>query len=519
MQISPEAVLGRYWEPRTYYSSTSRFTWSFFFSSENPQKLHSPRYHHMARSRTFIRPNTPLVPGPVKLSPLDQFTNRVYTPLLLLFKIDASVQRDIICSDLQIGLSSLINDVPFIAGNVVLEDEETGNLQIDIPDDAGVMFSVREMSDPTKRPVLDFEELKKAAFSSSLLDPSELSPLHFAPEPVAPVLAVQANFIRGGLILAVFIHHSAADAIGLLTLSKRWSRLVSAEVASCAIHGSESFPNEALDRSVLVPDTGTWRRLYDFPGFVKARKEIQDIEHKEKNNEFVEQPAALTIAYWYVSPSGLQALEEIAKPTDKTGRSFTQSSVLTALIWQHCTRAQRLDKHGVETVSIWVRCDIRGRLDPPLHPQFIGNAVIHCRAETSLADFDSAKPDALYRIAAKINDSIEWYSSDNIWDLLAAMSACPRFGEAEPTVDEFSESNFKITNMSVASLNDSQWGSRMGTPCAIRFPGIFVLDGQSVVFPRLPDGGIEFSTHLTVEVLQRLKADPVFTKHVQFRCS
>ena len=181
----------------------------------------------MARSRTFVQPNTPLVPGPIKLSPLDQFANRLYTPLLLLFKIDAEVPHDVISSDLQIGLSSLINDVPFIAGNVVLEDEETGNLQIDIPDDAGVMFSVRDLSDPTKRPILDFEELEKAAFSSSLLDPSELGPLHFAPEAVAPVLAIQANFIRGGLILAIFIHHSTADALGLLTLLKRWSRLVS----------------------------------------------------------------------------------------------------------------------------------------------------------------------------------------------------------------------------------------------------------------------------------------------------
>ena len=246
---------------------------------------------------------------------------------------------------------------------------------------------------------------------------------------------------------------------------------------------------------------------------------MQDVQHKQKNNDIIKQPAALTIAYWYVSPSGLQALEEIAKPTDKAGRSFTQSSVLTAFIWQHCTRAQRFKQRGIETVSILVRCDIRARLDPPLHPQFMGNAVIHCRAEAPLADLDSSKPDALHHLAAQINDCVEWYSSDNIWDLLSAMSACPRLGEAEPIMDEFSESNFKITNMSVASLSDSQWGARMGTPSAIRIPGIFVLDGESIVFPRLPDGGMEFSTHLTVEVLERLKADAVFTKHVQFRCS
>ena len=472
-------------------------------------------------SYTLVRPNTPLVPEIIKLSPIDQFSNRVYSPLLLFFKFDAEVLRKAICRDLQGGLANLIKEVPFIAGSVFLEDEETGSLQIEIPEDAGVMFKIREMLDSRKGPVLEFQSLEKAGFSSSLLDPSELGPIHFLPESVAPVLAIQANIIRGGMILACYIHHSTTDGLGLMALCQRWSRHVSAEVASCTIPTSESLPEEILDRSVLFPDTSTWRSLRDFPGIAKVCKSapVQDQQPEIRDNHVVRQPPELTIAYWYISPRNLRALEQAAKPSDNGGFSFTTSCVLCAFLWQCCMRAKRLEQHNVKTVSIFMRCSIRRRIDPPLHPQFLGNAVVHCRAEISLAELVASKPGTLYWIASLVNDCIEWYSSDKIWELLAAMSATPRFGDIEPIMDDVSETIFKITDMSMVPLHSSHWGARMGNVCAMRIPGIFVLDGEAIILPRLPDGGIEFSTHLPVEALNALKADTEFTRYMQFRCS
>lgn len=479
----------------------------------------------MTTTNTFVRPSASLVPETIKLSPIDQFTNRVYTPLLLVFKLDEAL-RDVICHDLKLGLANLINDIPFLAGNVILEDEESGNLQIDIPEDPGVMFKVKEMLDSAKGSMLDFDALEKAAFSSSFFDPSEIGPIDFVPEPVAPVLAVQANFIRGGLVLASYIHHSTTDALGLMAIWKRWSRYVSTAAASCAVTASEPFPEETLDRSALFPDYGTWRKLHDFPGFVKEGEStsIRAPEAKQKNHLLVNQPAKLTIAHWYISPSNLQALEETAKPADSVGGSLTSSCVLAGFLWKHCVRAKRLEQRGIETVSIFVRCNIRRRIDPPLHQQFLGNAVVHCEAKVPLAELVSSElipsePGSLYHIASLVSGCIEWYTSDNIWDLVSALSTTPRFGDTEPVMNLFSESVFKITDVSAVPLHSSHWGPRMGNPCAIRLPGIFVLDGEAIILPRLPDGGIEFSTHLSIDALEELKADAEFAKHVQFRCS
>lgn len=472
----------------------------------------------MTTSNTFVRPNTPLVPETIKLSPVDQYSHEVYTPLLLFFKFDVTVLQDVVCHDLKTGLASLINDVPFLAGNVVMEDEESGNLQVDIPEGAGVMFKVKEMVDSAKGPILDFEELEKASFSSSLLNMSEISPTHYIPELVAPVLLIQANFIRGGLVLTSYIHHSTTDGRGLMTIWKRWAKYVSAAATSRTVLKSESFPEETLDRSILFPHTGTWRNLYEFPGFAKVCNSTTN-QPRQKIQRLINRPLELSIAHWYISPANLQAMEELGKPADDVGGSLTASCVLAAFLWQHCTRVRRLERRGITDVSIFVRCDFRRRIDPPLHPDFLGNAVVHCEAKIPLDELLSSKPGTLHRVASLISGCIDWYTSDNMWDLFSAMSANTRYGETEPTMDLFSESVFKITDLSSIPLQDSQWGPIMGNPSTMRLPGVFVLNGEAVVLPRLPDGGLELSTHLPIAALEELKADAEFTKYVEFRCS
>jgi hypothetical protein len=475
----------------------------------------------MATSSVYVRPNTSLVPQTVKLSPFDQYSIRVYIPALLFFKFDAKASRDVICSDLQLGLACLVDDMPFLAGNVIVEDEERGSVQLDIPDDAGVLFKVRKMLDVEKGPVLDFEELEKVWFPSSLLDPSLLTPIHFVPGRVAPVLAVQVNFIRGGMILAINAHHSVLDGVAMATIVQRWSKHVAATSEARIVPISECFSAKEVKRSSLFQGTGSRRNLHDFPGFKEARKPSSGMDvlssRVTKNN--TEQLPSLAIAYWYISRDNLQALKEQAKPTNRTGGKITESNIFSAFIGQHYSRARRLEHRDVKTVSLFMPCDARARLDPPLHPEYPGNVVVHSRAEVPIAELYSSEPDALYRIASLINDSIGWYSSDTIWELLSAMEAAPRIGDVERSMDVTCKTDLEITDTSAFGLFATHWGAILSKPYVFRVPGIYALDGQVGILPRLPDGGLEFITYLDVETLAQLKVDVEFTRYVQFRCS
>ena len=480
----------------------------------------------MAMASVYVRPNAPLVPETIKLSPIDQYTIRVYIPALLFFKLTANASREVIFSELQQGLASLLDDIPVLTGNVIVEDEARDTVQLDIPEGAGVLFKVKEMVEAGEGPVLDFDELEKARFPSSLLKPSFLSPIHFVPEPVAPCFAVQANFIRGGLVLAMYAHHTVMDGVAMATIWKTWSKHVAAISEARILPTSASFPAEALERSPLFQGMGSRRKLTDFPGFEEARRlsrtdsgppESDVAPNMETSNHTVQSPA-LTIAYWYISRDKLRKLEEKAKPTNPKESKRTESNVFSAFVWRHYSRARRLEQRGVKTVAFFTPCDARARLDPPLHPDYPGNAVVHSRAELPIAELFSSKPDALYRIASLISDSIDWWSSDTIWELLSAMEAWPRVGDAERSMDVTCKTDLEITNTSSFPLFTSYWGVHLGNPCAFRIPGIYVLDGQVAILPRLPDGGLEFITYLDVEALELLKADREFTSYAQFQC-
>ena len=58
-------------------------------------------------------------------------------------------------------------------------------------------------------------------------------------------------------------------------------------------------------------------------------------------------------------------------------------------------------------MSFFLPRDVRARLNPPLHPDYPGNAVVYSKADAPIDELFSSKPDVLYRIASHIRSSIE----------------------------------------------------------------------------------------------------------------
>jgi hypothetical protein len=148
----------------------------------------------------FVKPNVPLVPGLTKLPPLDQVEGRFIIPPILVFRVDSPDAQDSILQDLQDGLANTIEQMPFIAAEVIPDNVERGTIQLEIGENAGVWFHVNEL------PEVDFAELERRRFA-----PAAFDVIHLMPEPRqhdwnrSPVLTVQATFITGGL-LVVRVH-------------------------------------------------------------------------------------------------------------------------------------------------------------------------------------------------------------------------------------------------------------------------------------------------------------------------
>ena len=471
---------------------------------------------------TFVKPNYPLVPETINLSPFDQFIGRHYSPVLLIFETHPNSSQEVILSELRQGLAKLLDDMPFLAGNVVLADESRDHLQLEIPEDAGVLFRVKEMTGPGEGPVLNFAELQQNWFPTSVLESSHLSPISLDPKAIAPCISVQATFIQGGLILATYIHHSVVDGDGAGVIFMRWAKYVKAISEGRILSNSDPFDESALDRSPLFPIHPSKNKLYDFPGFQDGDESDEGgmwwsagerLAMYEKN-----QVEKTQVAHWHFSKEKLVELQEMAKPLSPNDGKMTEGTILTAFIWKHFTRARRLQEQGVVKVSCHNPCSIRARLEPQLHSDYPGNAVVPSKAELPIAELLSSDPDTLYRVAAALRVSIDWWTSDRIWGLLGAMEAWPRVRHIERIMDLNHKIDLHMTNVSGLSLMKLHWGESLGPVRSFSMPSMSMMPGFGMIMPRGPDGGLLVMLFTERESHERLIEDKEFLRFAEFKC-
>ncbi|KAL4917432.1 transferase family-domain-containing protein [Aspergillus aurantiobrunneus] len=455
----------------------------------------------MPTDTSFVRPNVPLVPETVKLSPIDQFTIRVFTPTLVCFKTEPGAPEDTICSVLKQSLANVLDNMYFLAGKIRVADKTPGTVELSVSEDDAVLFNVHTMRGDEEDHFLDLDELARDHFPPSRLDPAVLLPGSVFSWPVAACMAVQVNFIRGGLILAANIHHSVVDGSGIGVVLKYWARQAAAISQGLIVPTSETFARDALDRWPLFPVPGMSPAMSEYPGF--TNKGVA---------EYFRTTEGLTISCWRISPANIRNLVGKVRTGDVTDKPGTESSVISAFLLRYYTKARRLDERGVTTVSAFASCDARTRMEPPLHPDYPGNVVVHSQATFPLAQVLSPCMDSLGDISLSIMESIEWWTPERVRQLLSSMQTHPRVGDVSRSMDLEADTCLEVSNVGNMQLYSTFWGNHLGNPCSLRLPYIPVLDGQIKFMPRLPDGGLELMFFMHKTPLERLKGDLEFTK-------
>jgi trichothecene 3-O-acetyltransferase len=468
----------------------------------------------------LLRPTPPLIPESVRLSPLDQAPIRRMIQMILCFKLEANASREVIATELQQGLINLLPEAPFLAGNLTVEDKERYTIQLEVPHDAGVEFRITDLTQ--LEGYATFDELEKAWIPPSSLNSAMLVPQLPNSHP-RRCLLVQANFISGGLLLTTSAHHSVMDAGGVFSFLKHWSRHTAAVSEARILFADQVLPDVTLDRSLLSNGTQTcdvtdYNMLIKGPRIPKAfATSTFDIANEE--TMITSPPKSLRgqQAYWYISRDKLRDLQMMAKPTNQSDPELTENSTLSAFLWQEVSRARNLEQRGFQKTMLRSMCDIRGRLDPPLHPDYLGNAYIHFKTDTSTAELLSVRADALYQTALRISDSVKWWNSDRIWAFMGAVEAYPGLsGVRDPGA--YAGPDLLISNMSQMPLHEFSWGRNLGTVHTLRSLDKVKVIGWVAICPRLPDGGLEILTCLEPDTLERLRHSAEFTRFIEWRC-
>jgi hypothetical protein len=214
------------------------------------------------------------------------------------------------------------------------------------------------------------------------------------------VLHVQINVINGGIILAVYIHHSVMDGCSMSRFIDEYAKYVKPKLdllipgKVIPLHPPSSPPNpglESLTRSSLfsrrsVQDLHMEKALHACP----ERKTISRSHWKDKLRGLPTPPRPTGKSFIFSdikmkllkeSLSGQLASQGYGASEEEKSAFLSTLDCISALVWAYNIRARSryLQEDGVSRFLVAV--DVRNRLEPPIPESYMGNATLYNAAE------------------------------------------------------------------------------------------------------------------------------------------
>lgn len=334
----------------------------------------------------------------------------------------------------------------------------------------------------------------------------------FTPGERLPAADLQANFIPGGLILTGCFFHVFGDAKTYFNWLETWAE-------ECRrVQGLETGPRKEIpdewftDREKHMKPSGrNPGRAEDHPEVLVLPFTPEGFPPKMISRDHVGQVFRLTAQQ-------LEALKAEASPknaTEPTDQTYVSTNdAMSALMWQSVMRAQFPElKEDENPTSIFnIAVDARSRTDPPVHPRTFGNWLGWVAPQFPLRKMLTTA--SLADVAIAIRKAVLRLNTQYVDDLSALFESVEDANRVVATafldVPGYNCVQTSWINMAMYSLD---WGKALGgTVQAVRSPEVGIINGGSLVLPKLPDGGIELIIGVESKCLPRLLADPFLAK-------
>jgi aryl carrier-like protein len=512
-----------------------------------------------------------------KMNPFDYVNPNHYMGLNMYFPVREGVSFEQAFAKLQQGLQRAMQLIPALEGQITpASDKEVGYKEGDLrvvipplrsssPEDSN-QHAPRQLTFKDLSDILpSFESLRESSFLSSTIPDDLVLPCDSFPAYPADILVAQANFVKGGCILATNFHHGCMDAVGVMVALKTWAescRFFEGDIsATCDWLDPESFNHDLpeivheLEGHTRRPeniDPGTWGFLPFVPpgeqthGASLTTGVTKDSEPTVKelppppvwDKKFVWPPIpdpagrSLKTTTFLIPSENLERLkQEVMADPEAKGVITSLSDIVQAFFWRHAIRARyRVAKelHGQkfgadETSILELPIDTRPHFSSLIPSTYMGSMLIVNRATMGVEKLCS--PDtsvgtvayALREAAARITPSLV-HNCFTLLQSLPAVDPQGRFSYADMGLDGMHAmiSNMMLFQPSEISFGDGFFGNG-GSPETLR-PQIERGSGRFrflVIHPMRSDGGAELVLGTLPEELEMLKSDLEFTKYAR----
>ena len=475
-------------------------------------------------------------PFNLQLSRLDMRMAPMYSKRVLCFHLpnNSIEHKEYITRLLLTALRSTVEELPFLAGSVVPFSKDQPWLHDLVPHGAAYLV-VKDLSRE-----INFLDLRKARFSSVLLDTEQLCPLpeaFYLRDGPIDVCRLQANFVDGGLLLVVSIVHTVCDGRGISNVLRIFAeKLRTAQTGdpmrlSTACEET-SKPTYSFNRVSILSGNGLCGAIENHPGWTTLPVPFHggSAETKTLCTTFhISSDSLRTLKQVALSPSSsASATINIPHPLDgaQTSSSDQTSSISThdaiaALIWRSIMlarhRAGIISDRAITHFSQAVDCRTRLQLPEP----YFGNAIYAVKTSLALPllacttdSFDESWISGLQTAARAIRAEVSGATAGKIRDLLGFIERTDMEILTRPSVlGDTSIGSILFGSYFRFEMHELDFGEALGGKIeAFRLPSRGLLPGMPVVLPWLPDGSCEFVINEQEEVMRFIAEDEVFRR-------
>jgi trichothecene 3-O-acetyltransferase len=435
-----------------------------------------------------------------------QLTWDTYTIVVLGFAEQTGSTSDDVMKTLDTSALQLLQAFPFLAGKVTKHGQtstNSGTYEI-------VPYPPHDNKSPVRRKDCtnlcpSYEELVAADAPFSMLNGDTLCPVRgmghaYNASHEQPVLIIQANFVKGGLLLCCASHHNALDMNGQGMVIK---------MLAAAGRGEGFDPDMVVagnrDADTIVP-------LLE-PGEEGLAFENMRRPSTLNAGEPRGSPPTAPWKYWRFTSDMLRQLKTEASKGD--GWISTNDAV-TAFFVQRLTASRIAAKSLHLTGHVQFQRAIDGRqvLRPQVHPGYLGHMVALC--ETQWQSAEELRDASLSDVALKMRNSLK--SVDDYF--IRSLATLIKTTEDRTTIF------YGVTNKAGRDFMTSSWaqlhwafetdfGPGLGVPDLVRRPYLDEVPDLSYLMPRDKKGNMHLATSLFTEDYDALAADKTWNTYAE----
>ena len=439
---------------------------------------------------------------------------KTYTIIALGFRSNNNVVT--ITRALETAGAKLVKTFPWIGGHVIRQGQGPGKtgLATIVPYLLGerltpvIVKDVREIC-----PSID--AIVNAGAPMTMLDGEVLAVRKGLPdgydetEEPAPVLVIQANIVKGGVILAFQGNHNSMDMNGMGQMIRLYAKALRDEpFTDLEIEQGNRDRREVI--KLLSPDD-------DKVDISRFRVKPPSANTSGANIS----PPNLQWAYLHFSGQKVASIKAAASgsseesPGELTLQWVSTDDALTAFVCQRITaaRIKRLEK---EQQVIFCRA-VNGRrfLEPPLPREYMGHMVT-CVYPTVPLNSAAATTD-LPALTRQMRVSVLNVQSIEIQSIATALNESDDKGAISYGAPlNLSGWDLIISSFTGLGLNQTDFGAVLGgKPLFSKRPRFTPLESLIYLMPKTSDGDIDVACCLRAEDIESLRNDEKFSEFAQ----